>query len=122
MSILIKGAKQPENCWVCDIGCSEFVVCDFYNVENREEFKNKRMDNCPLFELPPHGRLIDADALMKVFANLVLWAIDRGKYDAFINGLSEGYQAIEFAPTCIEADSTQSNDFNALNALEEDNA
>jgi hypothetical protein len=26
---------------------------------------NKRQDWCPLVPIPPHGRLIDADALMK---------------------------------------------------------
>ena len=34
-----------------------------YNFRVRE----KRMDKCPLIEVPPHGRLIDADALMQEF-------------------------------------------------------
>ena len=71
MSILIPGMKMPTSCFDCpmcydSIGCiltgeqwwsDSHVYLDFS--PNKE-----RMWNCPLIELPPHGRLIDADALM----------------------------------------------------------
>ena len=47
MSILIKGMEMPKNCSECPL-----VVC--LSVES----------DCPLVPVPPHGRLIDADALM----------------------------------------------------------
>lgn len=46
MSILIRGMKMPKNCGECFVG--NRTIC---------------ADNCPLIELPPHGRLIDADKL-----------------------------------------------------------
>ena len=54
MSILIKGMDMPKNCHQCFYfasGCK----CNKHN--------NGRPSDCPLIELPPHGRLIDADAL-----------------------------------------------------------
>lgn len=50
MSILIKGMEMPKNCLECPL-----VVC--LSVES----------DCPLVPVPPHGRLIDADALMHEF-------------------------------------------------------
>ena len=64
MSILIKGMPMPKNCgecgmaaWDSDDGCyrcpfSEAIILSI-----------GRHTDCPLIELPPHGRLIDADAL-----------------------------------------------------------
>ena len=56
MSILIKGMEMPDNCrdrhmpmeW-----CNKWI-----GVED-----GKRSSDCPLIPVPPHGRLIDADAL-----------------------------------------------------------
>ena len=66
MSILIKGMKMPKNCRTCklidyDRGCYRCIVttapCDL----------NSKNENCPLVPVPPHGRLIDADAILKWF-------------------------------------------------------
>ncbi len=65
MDILIKGMEMPENCGFCRLrhadiahgdACSVKVGlwCEFY----------KRPDDCPLVLVQPHGRLVDADALM----------------------------------------------------------
>lgn len=54
MSVLIKGMKMPQACWCCPITKCEHCM-HFY--------AKSRPINCPLTELPPHGRLIDADAL-----------------------------------------------------------
>lgn len=53
-SILIKGMEMPKNCLRCPIFCG-------LPYQYRDE-KGRRPD-CPLTELPPHGRLIDADKL-----------------------------------------------------------
>lgn len=71
MSVLIKGMEMPTSCDECEL-CTCYVredgteenyrcVITFYPIH---EF-NERHEYCPLIEVPPHGRLIDADALMK---------------------------------------------------------
>ena len=65
MSILIKGMKMPENCTIC-----RFCVPEA-DPENGEmcmatgkyvpPCNTDCLENCPLVEVPPHGRLIDAD-------------------------------------------------------------
>lgn len=72
MSILIKGMEMPESCSVCELcGCykeskGEVYRCDIsmYVIKYFE----KRLDNCPLVEVPPHGRLIDADKTHEVLS------------------------------------------------------
>lgn len=129
MSILIKGMDMPKNCGGCPFlyakdACylsSMFSGGNFYllcsNGHNDEyqlgmfPFKEKRVDWCPLIEIPPHGRLIDADALH-------IDLMDRGIEDIQMNDWYEIQQAVDDAPTIIEADSMQRNDSNALGALE----
>ena len=70
MSVLIKGMKMPsvcDECWALDES-GDYPICRIteetrgYNFRVRE----KRMDRCPLIELPDHGDLIDRD----VFRNM----------------------------------------------------
>ena len=68
MSVLIKGMKMPKNCGACPLE-TDYGTCGYYSlfVEAGHDSEIwKRRDDCPLIELPPHGRLIDADALMKL--------------------------------------------------------
>lgn len=72
MSILIKGMKMPKNCDSCrfmvfeDTNCISvpelFCGCPIV-FRAHPQHEDHRPDYCPLTELPPHGRLIDADAL-----------------------------------------------------------
>lgn len=67
MSVLIKGMEMPKNCYDCplagDFKCNLMpsvpALCKEYDMAVQNE---KRLNNCPLVEIPPHGRLIDADA------------------------------------------------------------
>lgn len=74
MSILIRGMEMPKNCKECrfcvngftdDAPMYECAVQSYENVSVLVESGGKpfdfRPDWCPLTELPPHGRLIDAD-------------------------------------------------------------
>ena len=47
MSLLIRGMEMPKNCFICPF--KNLEICD---------------EDCPLIEVPPHGRLIDADAML----------------------------------------------------------
>lgn len=51
MGVYIKGMKMPESCDACFL---PLRYCDY---------AMKPKGNCPLVEIPPHGRLIDADDL-----------------------------------------------------------
>lgn len=71
MSILIKGMQIPENCKECPLEQiygrdGEVAKCPLTEqLFSSYLVSETRMADCPLIELPPHGRLIDADALMK---------------------------------------------------------
>ncbi len=55
MSILIKNMEMPTSCDKCLISCNHSLL--YVGI------KDKRSKDCPLAPIPPHGRLIDADAL-----------------------------------------------------------
>ena len=87
MSVLIKGMKMPKSCDSCDLiqfddeGLEAHCpLSPYYRwcgtpPDYRPEEKPEgvieyrydgRPDNCPLVEIPtPHGRLIDADELLR---------------------------------------------------------
>lgn len=107
MTILIKGMEMPVTC--CQ--CKEMV----YNPEikweqaGKEEEggwvclltgelidNTKREEHCPLVEVPtPHGRLIDADELIKH---------DHQYYEYLSDDFYVLVRDIENAPTVIEAE------------------
>lgn len=66
MSVLIKGMEMPKHCRNCKFSYFTHGIsmkCLFIS----EACKIKgRLSNCPLVAVPtPHGRLIDADKLLK---------------------------------------------------------
>lgn len=75
MSILIKNMEMPKDCPMCPLShwdfAGEFRGCKAVNgkryaMETEPEYfdSNYRPPWCPLVELPPHGRLIDADEFL----------------------------------------------------------
>lgn len=105
MSVLIRGMNMPRDCHLCPIShwnkLDEFTGCElkkrFFSKEELNQ--SGRPDFCPLIEIPPHGRLIDADALMD--------ALTRAKEDDPIQ-YEEDYLAVSdwlcVVPTIIEAE------------------
>ena len=73
MSILIKGMEMPTSCYECPFLDYEQGFCLASAVKNESGWyepvlcpggiKDGRHADCPLIPVPPHGRLIDADAL-----------------------------------------------------------
>lgn len=98
MSILIKGMKMPTSCFRCPLSVlnGERLYCE---VTKDEVLRAKRSSDCPLVELPPHGRLIDADAVQETVLKLVEggWDITRNDYKRMDGILFE-------CPTIIEAE------------------
>lgn len=79
MSVLIRGMDVPKNCGTCFLrvgGCKQRM------------YMEQRPKSCPLIELPPHGRLIDADALQPLYVQIFGKTVDM----------------IQYAPTVIEAE------------------
>ena len=72
MSILIKGMEMPPDCEKCPFFDYEEGFCFASGIKGKSGWyeyvlrlggiKDGRHDDCPLVEIPPHGRLIDADA------------------------------------------------------------
>ena len=67
MSILVNGMEMPKNCYQCRMVdyCQylwkPYDLDDYSDLQDMIEGGFTRADNCPLVEVPPHGRLIDAD-------------------------------------------------------------
>lgn len=78
MSLLIQNMDMPKSCKDCDIkrdisgwycctlGAKDGKPLDLENIYDELIYIDSRHPDCPLVEIPtPHGRLIDADELMK---------------------------------------------------------
>lgn len=93
MSILIKGMAMPASCVDCPMMQGENGYCKL----RKEYVYGDIPRSCPLVPVPPHGRLIDADALH-------IDLIDRGIADIQTNDWYEIRQAVDDAPTIIESE------------------
>ena len=114
MSILIKGMEMPQNCYTCNL-------CNYYNEPNQgcycvtlradlhsTDIMKERAKNCPLVELPPHGRLIDADALEELFREVIGNIAKRKEMEPVLEHMVRAsamvIEMIDDAPTIIEAE------------------
>ena len=66
MGIYIPNMEMPTSCEDCPM-CHSNAEYDYAYccVSSAETSGNKIPSGCPLIPVPPHGRLIDADALLK---------------------------------------------------------
>lgn len=96
MGIYIKGVEIPKSCAGCALyrfgytmesECWSMCAVSGKDIDN--PFNIGRSDWCPLIPVPPHGRCVDADALMS--------EVDDGDDVMFV-------WAITDAPTIIKAD------------------
>ena len=101
MSVLINGMEMPPDCRVCPFEMYYMNTgktrCGAAMRTLAENFKTipfvGRAEFCPLIELPPHGRLIDADALTTVTEMV------NGEWKTYVEVFE-----IADAPTIIEAE------------------
>ena len=93
MGVYIKGMEMPKNCGECLLAklspTGESLICNY--MLSRVSWKERPFD-CPLIPVPEHGRLIDADALI------------RGNG---IKEIPEYYEVVCNAPTIIEAEESE---------------
>ena len=75
--ILIRGFEMPHNCFECPL-FSNCDACEGHEcgcgllggIGYEEDIsKDRRRDDCPIIELPPHGDLIDRDATVRDLAH-----------------------------------------------------
>ena len=92
MGIYIKGMEMPDSCHVCVAG---YGGCCFVAPPDSDGVcpDHGRADFCPIIPVPPHGRLIDADALK----------YQRAFEEDDLHDFVRRY-AVDLAPTIIEAD------------------
>ena len=102
MSVLIKGMKMPSFCGTCVFHKGAAGIADFCSLTNRRRFRFKnRPKDCPLFEVQPHGRLIDAEAVERDAQKRLLLC---NKNDEQFQKPYEVMRAIALAPTIIPAE------------------
>lgn len=97
MSVLIKGMEMPTKCGECPCYYAEFNECNAI-IGRWVDGKGTPPGDCPLIPVPPHGRLIDADAL-EYHADNVRDPMGRTEKTVM-------WKKIEAAPTIIPADGT----------------
>lgn len=96
MSILIKDMEMPECCEVCP--CYNWIEDICRITESPNDFSDARIEDCPLVEVStPHGRLIDADAIMDLLEKSVPEKNRGHQFYVFRHMLRN-------APTVIEAE------------------
>jgi len=121
MSILIKGMEMPTNCMDCPFkgfdrakGRGNICTIDdsiaLHAVLDGVDVKFVRMGDCPIVEIPPHGRLIDADALAKQMERNLFAIEDKAEQElGFDETIRRGMQyghavcvdAVNNAPTIL---------------------
>lgn len=121
--VLIKGMKMPDCCANClfqilerekyisfqyVIDASECEICDGFMTEH--ESYSKMLPKCPLVKVPPHGRLIDADALDIRKREQQAWQDyehnpDNEYLEGVKDGLHEASKQLSTVMTIIEANS-----------------
>lgn len=112
MGVYIKSMKLPTTCKDCPMSTFEdFDTMPFCNISLDDmcfnEFKTKRLGNCPLVLVPPYGRLIDADALKAMLDNEVARLLEKGiEYlDCHVDTLFSDFKHdVDKMPTIIEAE------------------
>ena len=100
MSLYIKTGHFPKTCYD-DCPCNSTHWCQLLN-EVTEPMTGKRLENCPLIEVPPHGRLIDADAFEKHMSDTVMGDIRGYPYEGDTWDLA--FSWLDHADTIIPAD------------------
>lgn len=106
MSILIKGMKMPKTCTMCWLS----PICPVWVKEvSRHKGYDYRLPDCPLVEVPPHGRLIDGDNVIKLLREQLTGDRDT-VYEYYDDGLEMAISELSIVPTIIEAEGEEDHE------------
>ena len=104
MSILIKNMTMPETCEDCPLQHSEYLECKIthritwgWADGGGTRTLSPAENDCPLVEIPPHGRLIDVDELVADIKGQAerMWTLDAvSERDYFIERNEKFRQAM----------------------------
>ena len=113
--LYIPGAKVPASCNKCyDIGLAHRLRdlgghcprMDLHYSPDEQSFKNDRRADCPLVDVPAHGRLIDADAAIEHLEfTMKHCAIEGHTAQRYMEMIVE----LSISPTVIPADVTDTS-------------
>ena len=96
MGVYIKDMEMPKCCAECVVlhDNGNWLTCLITHEPRGYMFPDteERMSNCPLIPVPPHGRLIDADAFEAEYWSAQFW------------GDRDAAKKVHRAPTVIPAD------------------
>lgn len=116
MGVYIHGMEMPKNCGECFAYKAELsqekkviYVCCF----TREEYvpnENRVGTDCPLIAVPPHGRLIDADAEIARVQNLYNKAVAKDPEMGCVSVYEGEIAVLKLAPTIIPASGGKENE------------
>lgn len=99
MSEFLVKMDTPNRCCDCPM-CYDYILCRLAGKEFGEiECVEIVADWCPLIKIPPHGRLIDADALNYTMLYKENWMRGTG-----VEAPAVWRKDIDAAPTIIEAE------------------
>lgn len=104
MGVYIRGMEMPTNCAWCRFLQSTGPIpkrelfCGIDTNNNIHDYKPDK--GCPLVSIPPHGRLIDADALMENEENISF----KDEWHMTVTEAFVSVKNIAHAPTIIEAE------------------
>ena len=110
MAVIVKGMEMPKDCRECLMQVyysSGKTWCKSVDRLLSEDYKpipfDGKPDWCPLVALPEkHGRLIDADALMDIFADRLVKVSGRYGIDSAVAGAVSGaMKLLDAQPTVI---------------------
>lgn len=111
MSVLIKGMEMPEGCWYCDFCFQDmdserngWIRCAALEQREIIPSKTERQPDCPLIEVQPHGRLIDADAMIEMYEKLIECNKDSIIHMTYHDVINEAIYDLKQVPTVISAD------------------
>ena len=107
MGVYIKGMEMPKNCDECWKKFHGFGWVEhdkewgtFY-CKAGKGFCSDIRTKCPLVRVPPHGRLIDADAVYNIFLKLAQDEWNLNTNCTWAAGFAEAMEIIENALTVI---------------------
>jgi hypothetical protein len=104
MGVYIRGMEMPMSCAECPVNMN---ICKrgYKFLLKHMELYDQRANDCPISSVPPHGRLIDADMLIKFVEDRyeITWESDC--YEGGIkDACSDILEKIDTMPTVIEAE------------------
>lgn len=107
MSYIVPRDK-PQECRKCPY-INLYNDCKLIWGSERIRTVEEQYQHCPLIEIPtPHGRLIDADALINELASMHVGGLEAIKIytgaDTWTSGLHTAWRTIDDADTIIEAE------------------